>query len=692
MMVLGFGFLIFVHELGHFIAAKWAGIRTEGFAIGMGPVLAAFRRGVGATVGSTDRKVVALAGKSASELSDAELARHGLGETEYSLRVLPFGGFVKMLGQDDARPGAMSDDPRSYNRCPVGKRMIVVSAGVVMNLLTAAAFFVIAFSVGVRFEAPIIGQVAPGMPAAAAPALNAQSSGVTGRGLRAGDRVVSIDGDRADTFSNIVIASAMAKPDQSIRFVVERPGVETPLEFDLLPAKGPDGLLSIGVAPAASTTLFRAEESRAIEVELESAGLAAQGVEPGMTLIRANGVAVRTYEQFADVVRASSGGPIETEWSRQEGETPGDGSVVRARLETRPELVDYRYRDRTPDAALVGLSPLVVVTGHTDETNSETLLPGDLIARAGGVDFPRRSQLLAEVAAVDGRSELAMVVLRDGRRVETIARANGDGALGIRISLALETPLIAQPILERPVFDESDATRLVDKATPLADDPPLPGSRLVAVNGTPIESWEQIWRQLREAVGDGDGAATLEMRLAAPTAESEQEVLAVDLTSAQADELRDLGWMADLSPFAFESLYVNRSADGNPLRAVRMGLEETHKGVMLTYLTIDRLFRGSVSVEQLRGPVGIVDLGVKILPRGFMYFLFFLGLISVNLAVLNFLPLPIVDGGLFLFLIYEKLKGRPPAVAFQNGACLAGIVLLGALFLYITFNDVQRLF
>jgi regulator of sigma E protease len=123
-----------------------------------------------------------------------------------------------------------------------------------------------------------------------------------------------------------------------------------------------------------------------------------------------------------------------------------------------------------------------------------------------------------------------------------------------------------------------------------------------------------------------------------------------------------------------------------------MGLQETHKLVLMTYLTIDRLFRGSVGVEQLRGPLGIVHMGSQIADSGITYLVFFLAMISVNLAVINFLPLPIVDGGLFLFLIYEKIKGRPPSVAFQNAATIVGLCLIGTILLVVTWHDVLRLF
>ena len=109
---LGIGLVIFVHELGHFLAARWAGIRADGFAIGMGPVVLSYRRGVGVRFGSCDEVVRARSGRLPIEMSDRELAEAGLGETEYSLRLLPIGGFVKMLGPEDGNPGATSNDPK----------------------------------------------------------------------------------------------------------------------------------------------------------------------------------------------------------------------------------------------------------------------------------------------------------------------------------------------------------------------------------------------------------------------------------------------------------------------------------------------------------------------------------------------------------------------------------------------------
>jgi regulator of sigma E protease len=141
----------------------------------------------------------------------------------------------------------------------------------------------------------------------------------------------------------------------------------------------------------------------------------------------------------------------------------------------------------------------------------------------------------------------------------------------------------------------------------------------------------------------------------------------------------------------FDPIFVVRSSGGNPIKALQMGFDETVDMLVMTYLTLDRLFRRSVGVEQLRGPIGIIHIGSKIADRGFSYLFFFLAIISVNLAVLNFLPLPIVDGGLFLYLIYEKLFKKPPSIIFQNAAAVLGLGLIATLFLVTFYNDIARL-
>jgi regulator of sigma E protease len=166
----------------------------------------------------------------------------------------------------------------------------------------------------------------------------------------------------------------------------------------------------------------------------------------------------------------------------------------------------------------------------------------------------------------------------------------------------------------------------------------------------------------------------------------------ITIGAKEIKDIQKLGWSNPLPSELFEPQMITRSAHGNPILAATMGFTETKKLTVLTWLTLDRLARGTVGVEQLRGPVGIVQVGTRVADRGMTYLLFFLAMISVNLAVLNFLPLPIVDGGLFLFLLYEGCFRRPPSVRFQNAATLVGLAFLGSLFVVTFYNDVVRLF
>jgi regulator of sigma E protease len=211
-------------------------------------------------------------------------------------------------------------------------------------------------------------------------------------------------------------------------------------------------------------------------------------------------------------------------------------------------------------------------------------------------------------------------------------------------------------------------------------------ARIDSVGGVPVTDWASLRAALRASAPAG--GASMQVK---PFGVDAARTVSIVISPDDAKALQSLGWMLPLPLEAFDPLMTTLSAHGNPLRAAAMGFQETGKLVVLTWLTLDRLVRGTVPVDQLRGPVGIVHVGVRVADRGFMYLVFFLAMISVNLAVLNFLPLPIVDGGLFLYLAYEAVRGRPPSVRFQNAATMAGLLLLGSLFVVTFYNDVMRL-
>ena len=683
LIILGFGLLIALHELGHFIAARWAGIRADGFAIGMGPVVASYRGGIGFRFGACDEVVKARLGRYPIELTDEELTKEGLGETQYSLRLLPIGGYVKMLGQEDGNPGATSENARSYSKVPIGKRMVVVSAGVVMNILTAIVMFVVAFMVGVRFESPVVGQVQPGSPATTAVPL---IDGVP-PGIESGDRITRIDDSVVLTFSDIMIASAMSIPGKPLQIEVERDGRDAPILFEVEPVDDEvANLRMIGIAPAASTRLV---DDDALDAPLKAVvGDATAPRLPGREILTVGPSTVSTWEDFDAVMIAASGQPVDVVFGpRMDGDTT---ETVTMRATPIYEKIDYSQArpEGTGDweIGLLGLTPLVEITGVVDGSrNTEILLPGDIVLQIVDVAGPRMSEFRDALSKRPSQS-IPMLVDRNGTDTQVDARTDASGRLGVAINYAFDDPRIARPFNRSGLEDPT--TTVVAKLQL------MPRTRIDSVEGVPVTDWPSFRAALRVATKsalDNGTDATIDLSWTLPVIGSDPEQAKITLTAKDVEQLHALGWTAPLPGSWFDSLQTTLTAHGNPLVAVSMGFRQTWKMVVLTYLTIDRLIGGSVSVKQLHGPVGIVHIGSRVADRGFMYLVFFLAMISVNLAVLNFLPLPIVDGGLFLFLLYEKVFKRPPSIAFQNAATLVGLALIGTLFVVTFYNDVMRL-
>ena len=146
--------------------------------------------------------------------------------------------------------------------------------------------------------------------------------------------------------------------------------------------------------------------------------------------------------------------------------------------------------------------------------------------------------------------------------------------------------------------------------------------------------------------------------------------------------------MAEFIPFEFLKETYKAETLG---QAVVMGAKRSVRFVVQTYVTLKQLVAGGVNLEAMSGPVGIATITYRAVEQSFVTFLYLLALISANLAVMNFLPLPVVDGGVFVLLIVEKIKGSPLSIRFQEIITYAGLALIASLFLYLTYNDVLRL-
>ena len=712
-VVVGFGLIVFVHELGHFVAAKWARIRVLAFALGFGPAVCSYRKGMGLRRGSSEREYL--------DIIRTEPGRSGeFSPTEYRLNALPLGGYVKMLGQEDLDPGAVSSAPDSYQNCHPAKRLVVISAGVVMNVLLAGLLFIAVFLIGLERQPPLIGALTPGGPAASAVAVNAADlTDASGEGLaddelrpRPGDRVVSVDGRRPSTFDDLILAGAMGERGRAVEITVEREGVSRPLDFAIVPEPGVfDGLLDFGIEPYRSNRLLESAGAAQREQDLETlARLGLAGVEPGSVLVRAGDRSVSSAHDLRAIVEASGGAAVPLEFEAPDGTATRVEMLPVAQLENG--LVPGTGDAVVPIEHLLGLTPVMMVEDVSDRGREQGLRPGDVFERIGSVEFPSMAQGILAIRAASGGA-IDIVVRRavsggDGQegtiepdedrardsftRVTLRCSVTREGTIGfIPDTVADSDTLVSLPP------ERVRAIRRGAEAVP----PPAhgviehPGTRIEAVDGIPVATFTELRDALADATRaahDAGTGATVQLtvqRLLADGA-TPREMIEWTLGADDVSRLHALSWETPFPIGLFDLESFTLRADG-PWDAVKTGVGETHRVMMSTYLTLLRLFQGTVRVEHLKGPVGITHMGTIIADRGPIWLMFFFALVSVNLAVINFLPLPIVDGGQFLMIVYEWVRGKPVPVGLQNAMTLAGLVVIGSVFVIVTFNDVARL-
>lgn len=680
LVIIGFGFLIFVHELGHFLVAKWAGVRCPQFAIGFGTPIVAYRRGMGFRLGGTEpeyekraRQSLQEQGIDTDDISERRIYeaadKLGLGETEYRLNWVPLGGYVKMVGQEDMDPTAASDDPRSFTHQAIWKRACILSAGVTMNMIFGMIFLIVAFMAGVKFPTPVIGGVRPDSPAASTYA-QGHLGDPSYKGIQVGDRIVTVNGSKVRDFQDIAIATALDRRKTSLRYGIQRPGVDHILYYDITPK--PDksrGMLTIGIAPTFGLN---------VKTLVEGSDAYLQGLHPGTKLAKVNGKPVTTYAQFYHSVINAEGKPVSATFvpdpkattdQRNSDKKHKITGPIQVKLTAMPLLVSSG--DQLPN--LLGLVPAITVkyAKKGDPAANAGIKAGDIIAQINHIPWPSGTQILDAIQN-SSHHGVGIAVLRNGKRVN-IANVKPNSKDKIGIFMGHPNARVAQ------VLPDSPAASL-----DLPD-----GSTILAINGRKVHNWADMQRVLGHLKSTEGEPTKVTLTYLLNIAGQPTETGTLILAPEQVKQLASAEWVPPLG-IAFGELREKVGA-GNPLSAAILGLKKTKQFMVQTYISLLRLLEGSVSVKQLRGPVGIVQIGTTATQYGWEYLFFFLGIISINLAVLNFLPLPIVDGGHIVFLIIEKIKGSPVSAQIQVATMVVGLALIGGVMLLATYNDIARL-
>jgi regulator of sigma E protease len=691
LLVIGFGFVIFWHELGHFIAAKWVGIKVEQFAVGFGQAMFAWRKGMGLRWGSTNKEfeerlhahAVEKWGKDVTgetELSSDQIKRAadelGFSETEYRLNWIPLGGYVKMLGQDDLKANAQQDDPRAYNRQSIPARMVVVSAGVIMNIILAAIGFMIVFMMGFNAPPAVVGGVQPLSPADKA-------------GLQVNDRIIALDGRPQNDFTKIALNVALLEEGAAAPLTYQRNGKE--YSTTITPARmagDPNGFLALGIQQPSE---MRGLDPHDVSMDEEARNLVPAetfALKPGDIITAVNGKALevsdysnekkdagaiaRDYKTFDDALQSSRGQPVMI--TIKDGKTGMAQDVAVHPSFEMPFVKDgisfggIEIRPRA-ESVLPG-SPVV---GKIE--------PGDVITAVNWGDGAKTDPTWDDVKkyfndAGQNNKEVTITLLR-GDKVVTIDHivpamkvgkdAEGKKTKGLGIGLGFD----GGHAVVADVQHDSPADRAgIAK-----------GFTITAVNGQDVGSWYDVTAVLKD-VKSGP------VRFAFTTDTGEKKSAEVAMSS---DDLAAIHSFRYTHPLGLHDRIEPRKTS-DPIVAARWGIAETRDFVLQFYLTIKRMVQGSVSPGNMMGPLGIFHAGTKFAFKGLDWLIWFLAMISANLAVVNFLPIPIVDGGLFTFLILEKVMGRPLSPKAQQVAQFVGLGLILGVFILVTFQDISRFF
>jgi regulator of sigma E protease len=310
---------------------------------------------------------------------------------------------------------------------------------------------------------------------------------------------------------------------------------------------------------------------------------------------------------------------------------------------------------------------LKIITIESPDVN-QILHKGDIIVRAADVANPTYQELRQATITYAGQ-DLKLTVIRNSELIDATVSPkvgkDGRAVIGIGVGLDVDNPIVA-------AVADANTSRLGD----------LPrGAEIVSVGGAEVKTFFDI-------------AAALEKNRGKTVKVVYRSVLDEKKMDYAVGQYGDISAVSPITAYdlPFKPLRKLYRAE-NAVEAMQMGTRKTVEFIAQTYMTIKGLIVGSISPKSLMGPVGMIAASSKIIAeKDYIQYLNFMGIISACLAVMNFLPLPILDGGLVLMLIIEKIKGSPVHTKIQEWLVYVGLALIGGLFVLITYNDILRVF
>jgi regulator of sigma E protease len=685
---LGLGFVIFVHELGHFLVAKACGVKCDKFYIGF------------------DIPMPKILGWQIP----SKLVHFQWGETEYGVGILPLGGYVKMLGQDDdprnadaessrmhvvGEDGQVKLDPRSFPAKSVPARMAIISAGVIMNLIFAVILAAIAYRLGVPEVPAVIGTTSPGGPAWAA-------------GIEPGSQIIQLgkSGEPYEhlRFDDLRYAVVVTGFKRDLPIQVRTPAGQ-PEWFELRPSDRLKPLFNQPTLGVGQQMTRKIEVSRRSKLAWRQPATSIP-LEDGYMIVAVDGQPVEADWQLAELLASRPKDDITLTIERIEKPAEGTTAAQKPATETPPATKRLEVIVKPLPMRELGVTmkmgPIVAVRAGSP-AESAGLKVDDVIVKVNGEPAGDPLSLGQRLAPQSVPAEpLSITVKRqgnDGKPTEVTLEvspvmaqqfhnaylAGGPAAIE-SIGVAFDIlPVVAElsgpavgsglepgdVITQAEFIPSSDETRAAEAAVFHPKAKPFDPIEIDAQ----VKTWTSIATRLQAAHPETKVKLTFVRGKETKTA-----ILSSQLSETFFDEARGIN---------LYGLSEIRVAE-NWSSAFSLGFRETRERLKEVLGVLTSLFSGNLSMTNISGPMGIFAAASTFAAEGIPKMLIFLTLLSANLAVLNFLPIPALDGGHMLFLTAEWIRGKPVDEQLQVRLTVAGVLCLLSLMVFATAMDIGR--
>ena len=210
----------------------------------------------------------------------------------------------------------------------------------------------------------------------------------------------------------------------------------------------------------------------------------------------------------------------------------------------------------------------------------------------------------------------------------------------------------------------------------------MKGDIIISIEGNRVERWSDIKDLVRDKAG-------IPLSI---TVKRNDGIITFTVIPEETVSKNEFGEEVKSSLIGIVASGSIKKVKLGPWRAIKEGFRETWKWIKLTFLVIGKLFQGVVSIKTLGGPIMIGQLTGEIAQKNVGYLVPFMAIISINLGILNLFPIPVLDGGLIVFLLIEFFTGKPLSLRNRQLAQKVGIALLIILMIIVTYNDLLRIF